>query len=77
MSEFVAEPRRLRPGLATALEIGDPEAGLNSYVERHNPDLIVVGTHGRTGLRRAVIGSVAGRLIATLPRDVLGVRPTD
>lgn len=77
MSEFVAEPRRLRPDLATALEIGVPEAGLRSYIERHNPDLIVVGSHGRTGLRRAVIGSVAERLIATLPRDVLAVRSTD
>ena len=77
MSEFVAEPRRLRPDLANALEIGAPEVGLKSYVERHNPDLIVVGTHGRTGLRRAVIGSVAERLIAILPRDVLAVRPTD
>ena len=77
MSEFVEEPRRLRPDLATALEVGPPEAGLKSFIERQNPDLIVVGTHGRTGLRRAVIGSIAERLIAKLPRDVLAVRPTD
>ena len=77
MSELVEEPRRLRPDLATALEVGPPEAGLKSFIARQNPDLIVVGTHGRTGLRRAVIGSIAERLIAKLPRDILAVRPAD
>lgn len=77
MSDFVEEPRRLRSDLATALEIGPPELAIKSYIERHNPDLVVVGTHGRTGFRRAVIGSVAERLIATLPRDVMAVRPTE
>lgn len=77
MLEFVEEPRRLRPDLATTIEVGVPDAVMAQYVERHNPDLIVVGTHGRTGLRRAVIGSVAERLIGTLPRDVLAVRAAE
>lgn len=77
MAEFVEEARSLWPGLQTAIEIGTPDLGLMTYVERQNPDLIVVGTHGRTGLRRAVIGSVTERLIATLPRDILAVRPTE
>ncbi|MSO69675.1 MAG: universal stress protein [Alphaproteobacteria bacterium] len=38
-------------------------------------DLVVLGTHGLTGVRRAVIGSTAERLIETLPCDVLAVRP--
>ena len=77
MGEFVEEARRRCQDLQTAIEIGTPDLGLKTYIEHQNPDLIVVGTHGRTGLRRAVIGSVAERLIATLPRDILAVRLTE
>lgn len=37
-------------------------------------DLIVMGTHGRTGLTRIVMGSVATRVIATAPCPVMTVR---
>ncbi len=37
-------------------------------------DLIVVGTHGRTGMAGALIGSVAARIVATAPCPVLTVR---
>lgn len=37
-------------------------------------DLIVMGTHGRTGLRHALIGSVAEKLVRTSPCPVLTVR---
>lgn len=53
--------------------IGVPHDVLSDYVERHGIDLMIVGTHGRTGVRRALLGSVAERLIGTLPCDVLAV----
>jgi universal stress protein A len=37
-------------------------------------DLIVVGTHGHTGLARLILGSVASRVVATAPCPVLTVR---
>lgn len=37
-------------------------------------DLLVVGTHGRTGVARFFVGSVAGRVVATAPCPVLTVR---
>lgn len=37
-------------------------------------DLLVIGTHGRTGLARLVLGSVASRIIAAAPCPVLTVR---
>lgn len=37
-------------------------------------DLIVVGTHGRTGLRHLFLGSIAERLVRTAPVPVLTVR---
>jgi nucleotide-binding universal stress UspA family protein len=37
-------------------------------------ELVVVGTHGRTGLRRLVLGSVAEAVVRTAPSSVLVVR---
>jgi uncharacterized protein (DUF2267 family)/nucleotide-binding universal stress UspA family protein len=41
------------------------------------PDLIILGTHGRTGLRRVVMGSVAEEVIRRAPCPVLTIKPTD
>ena len=38
-------------------------------------DLIVLGTHGRTGAARFFVGSIAARVVATAPCPVLTVRP--
>ena len=38
-------------------------------------DLVVVGTHGRTGINRLVIGSVAERVVRVAPCPVLTVKP--
>lgn len=40
-------------------------------------DLIVVGTHGRTGLSRLLLGSVAERIVRTSPVPVLTVRTAE
>jgi nucleotide-binding universal stress UspA family protein len=41
---------------------------------RNRADLIVIGTHGRTGLARLMLGSVASRVVATAACPVLTVR---
>ena len=38
---------------------GDPAETIVAFAEAHEVDLIVLGTHGRTGLRRLLLGSVA------------------
>jgi nucleotide-binding universal stress UspA family protein len=40
-------------------------------------DMIVTGTHGRTGLRRVLMGSVAEQVLRTAPCPVLTVRPPE
>jgi nucleotide-binding universal stress UspA family protein len=42
---------------------GDPAEEILRYATRHPIDLIVVGTHGRTGVSRALLGSVAERVM--------------
>jgi len=45
-----------------------------SYLDDHDIDLVVVGTHGRTGFDRYVLGSVTEYLVRTSPIPVLTVR---
>lgn len=42
-------------------------------VEEARPDLLVLGTHGRRGLKRAILGSVAEKLVRLSPVPVLTV----
>ncbi len=45
-----------------------------AYIDEHDIDLVVVGTHGRTGFDRYVLGSVTEYLVRTSPIPVLTVR---
>lgn len=51
-----------------------PAAGLVHYAEHVDADLVVVATHGRTGLRRLVLGSVAEEVVRTASCPVLTLR---
>jgi nucleotide-binding universal stress UspA family protein len=53
---------------------GDPAAQTVRAVRSTRADLLVVGTHGRTGLTRFFVGSVASRLVATASCPVVTVR---
>jgi nucleotide-binding universal stress UspA family protein len=48
--------------------------GLAEYAMTHAIDLIVMGTHGRTGVRHLALGSVAERVVRSAPCPVLTVK---
>ena len=54
---------------------GDPGSGIMNRAEALGADLIVMGSHGRTGLRRLVLGSVAEAVIRSSTRSVMVARP--
>jgi nucleotide-binding universal stress UspA family protein len=54
---------------------GAPFAEIVRHARQHSFDLIVIGTHGRTGLRHALLGSVAEKVVRKAPCPVLTVRP--
>lgn len=56
------------------IEYGEPERLLYDYVSLRGIDLVAFGTHGRSALFDALIGSVAQNLVSTLPCDALVVR---
>jgi universal stress protein E len=55
------------------IEDGTPAEAIQKVVRRLNPDLLVMGTRGHGRLRRALLGSVANRVLATARCDVLVV----
>ena len=52
---------------------GDPASLIVRWAEEHKPDLIVLGTHGRRGLRRLILGSVAEHVLRSASCPVLTV----
>ncbi|MEF8840971.1 MAG: universal stress protein [Haloarculaceae archaeon] len=61
--------------ITTAVESGIPFQAINDYVDTHDIDLIVMGTQGRTGFERVVLGSVAERTVRTANVPVVTVTP--
>ncbi len=48
--------------------------GILAYIDEHDVDLVVMGTHGHTGFDRYMLGSVAEKLVRTSPVPVVTVR---
>lgn len=53
---------------------GDPAREIVAYARDAGMDLIVMGTHGRTGLERLLMGSVAEKVMREAPRSVMVVK---
>ena len=58
----------------TATEVGTPREAIVEYAEADHIDHIVVGSHGRQGISRILLGSVAEGVVRTAPVPVTVVR---
>ena len=56
------------------LLVGDPATAIVEDAEKENADLIVMGTHGRTGLSRLLMGSVAEAVVRRSKCPVLTIK---
>jgi nucleotide-binding universal stress UspA family protein len=68
---------RVRAGgldVTTSVGRGEPAQGVLEWAARAGADIIVMATHGRTGLDAVFSGSVASRIVARFPRPLLLVR---
>jgi len=63
-----------RLNASTAVVVGRSFKAIVDHAEEHKIDLIVIGTHGRTGMAHLLLGSVAERIVRTAPCPVLTVR---
>ncbi|NIP86691.1 MAG: universal stress protein [Planctomycetales bacterium] len=61
--------------IVRATATGPPFIGIVRYARQQEIDMIVLGTHGRSGLPHVLMGSVAERVVRKAPCPVLTVRP--
>lgn len=67
----VAErPQQVR----TELLVGPPASSVVTYVTEHDVDRVIVGSHGRSGVSRVLLGSVAEQIARRAPAPVTIVR---
>ncbi len=79
--EYIAEKAkklRKKDGITvqTALAYGNPAEEILKYAKKNQVDLIIMTTHGRSGISRWVFGSVADRILRHSPVPVLIIAPT-
>jgi nucleotide-binding universal stress UspA family protein len=75
MKDFLATLELGDVKLTHELLSGDPTAKLVEQLKTGGYDLVVLGTHGRTGLMHLLMGSVAEKLVRLSPVPVLTVPP--
>jgi len=74
LAPLLAKARKARVRATAAVLEGTPFEEIVREARRRRADLIVMGTHGRTGVARFFLGSVAARVLALARCPVLTVR---
>jgi len=75
LEKVVPDEVRERLEVTLAIRRGAPFLEIVRYAREKQIDLITIATHGRTGLRHALFGSVAEKVVRKAPCPVLSVRP--
>jgi len=74
LDSLLARVKKARVRAKGFLLEGVPHEQIVRFAKSKRVDLVVMGTHGRTGLARLFVGSVAARVVATAPCPVLTAR---
>jgi nucleotide-binding universal stress UspA family protein len=74
LDEFAKHSTEPSVKITTVLGTGVPYVEIIRAAKQRKADLIVIGTHGRTGLAHLLIGSVAERVVRTSEVPVLSIR---
>lgn len=74
LQEFVAKKGTSTVPVETRAVLGDPFWEICKAAEQNRADLLVMGSHGRTGLAHVLLGSVAERVVRHAPCPVLVAR---
>jgi len=75
MARFLDEHLRDLPGVETRIVSGVPYREILRAARETGAGLIVIGTHGRTGVEHVIFGSTAEKVVRMAPCPVLSVRP--
>jgi nucleotide-binding universal stress UspA family protein len=74
LDRLVAKAKKSGVRATALLAEGVPHEQIVHLAKTKRADLVVMGTHGRSGLAKLFLGSVAGRVVAAAPCPVLTVR---
>ncbi|MGH8510931.1 MAG: universal stress protein [Gammaproteobacteria bacterium] len=74
LEQFVKDTAAEAPTTTVHLAEGVPYLQIVEFAKQQQADLIVIGTHGRTGLSHMILGSVAERVVRTSEVPVLTIR---
>ena len=74
LGALVARAKKAGVRASSVLSEGMPSEQITRAARSRRVDLIVLGTHGRTGLAKLFVGSVASRVVATATCPVMTVR---
>ncbi len=72
--EDIAKAKLAGLGHQSLLYVGDIISSILEAQKQHRPDLLVIATHGRKGLKRLVLGSVAEGIVRKATCPVLTIR---
>ena len=75
LAQVLPDAQEATVEVTRAVAIGSPSQKIVETAEAEHVDLILITTHGRTGLSHLLIGSVAERVVRTAPCPVLTIRP--
>lgn len=71
LAELATQYAKDIPNIRTITAVGSVSGEVVALANRENVDLIVVGTHGRSGVKYLVMGSVARNILKTAHRPIL------
>jgi nucleotide-binding universal stress UspA family protein len=74
LKETVARLKKTGVNAKAAVVFGKASEALSDYANKNDVDLVIIATHGRSGVSRWVWGSVADRLVRSVSAPVLIVR---
>ena len=75
LDRLVAQAKKGGVAVRGLLLTGAAPEAIALTARKERSDVVIVGTHGRTGLDRLLAGSVASRIVGTAPCPVMTVRP--
>jgi universal stress protein A len=76
LAQLLSEAQDVKVEVTRRVVVGPPYRKIVEVATAEQADLIVMATHGRTGLSHLVMGSVAERVMCMAPCPVLTIRPT-
>jgi len=73
-NRYLEKPTGQDVKVESAILVGNPAEEIVDYAERENIDVIVMATHGRSGIGRWALGSVADKVLRATERPVVLIR---